>query len=235
VTRDAAVFVKAVRPASHTAAVAEALRAFGSDRAARVRHVDADRGELVLELIEPGATLAASADEHGALRVAAGLFARGWPEPPATTALASFPDFAQALLNGDSPRARAAGLLRELLDDGAPPAVLHGDLHYGNILSSNRAGYLLIDPKGVIGDPAFDIGYLVSRPAPSPLDHLPLARAIDRRLSVLPDALRLDRRRVAAYSYIAAALSEAWAIEDDDAHAAGMFAEVRRILETRPT
>ena len=94
--------------------------------------------------------------------------------------------------------------------------LLHGDLHYGNILSSDRAGYLLIDPKGVIGEPAFDIGYLVSRPMPSARDHLPLSRAIARRLGVLPEALDLDRRRVAAYAYVAAALSLAWAIEDND-------------------
>src|SRR5206468_1252490 len=113
-----------------------------------------------------------------------------------TTALAPFDDFARALLNGGAEYARACGILSELLDDDVAPAVLHGDLHYGNIVSSRRAGYLLVDPKGVIGDPAFDVGYLVSRPAPSAVDALPLARAIERRLSFLPDALGLDRRRV---------------------------------------
>jgi streptomycin 6-kinase len=56
----------------------------------------------------------------------------------------------------------------------------------------------------------------VSRPGPAARDHLPLSRAIDRRLGFLPDALHLDPRRVAAYAYVAAALSLAWAIEDGD-------------------
>jgi streptomycin 6-kinase len=227
------VFVKTVRPAAHAAAEAEALRAFGSDRAARVIDVCSERGELALELIEPGSTLAAIADEDAALHVVADLFASEWPRPPLTTALAPFDEFACALLNGGAECARACRVLSELLDDGAEPAILHGDLHYGNILSSRRAGYLLIDPKGVIGDPAFDIGYLVSRPAPSAADALSVARAIERRLSFLPDALGLDPRRVAAYAYVAAAMSMAWSIEDNDVSATHAFADVMRMLKHR--
>jgi streptomycin 6-kinase len=85
----------------------------------------------------------------------------------------------------------------------------------------------------VIGAPAFDIGYLVSRPAPSARDALPLPRAIDRRLGFLPDALGLDSQRVAAYAYVAAALSMAWAIEDCDA-SRDAFEAAMQLLERRP-
>jgi streptomycin 6-kinase len=108
--------------------------------------------------------------------------------------------------------------------------LLHGDLHYDNVLSSSRAGYLLIDPKGVSGDPAFDVGYLVSRPAPTARDSLPLAEAIGRRLSFLPDALGVDRRRTRAFAYVAAALSAAWAREDEDP-GEKLYVEAMQILE----
>lgn len=34
--------------------------------------------------------------------------------------------------------------------------MLHGDLHFGNILSSRREPWLVIDPKGWLGTAAFD-------------------------------------------------------------------------------
>ena len=35
--------------------------------------------------------------------------------------------------------------------------LLHGDLHHDNILLNSTGGYTIIDPKGVIGDPVFDV------------------------------------------------------------------------------
>jgi streptomycin 6-kinase len=35
--------------------------------------------------------------------------------------------------------------------------LLHGDFHHDNILLGGDGGYIIIDPKGVIGDPVFDV------------------------------------------------------------------------------
>ena len=219
-------FLKRARGGRELSREAEALLAFGVQRAVAVREVRVQTMTLVLERVNPGETLASIATEDEAVRVVADLFKTGWPPVPQPSIADPLETFARALDSssrvrslraGDQPMFhRAADLLRELLQDELPPVLLHGDLHYANILSSDRAGYLLIDPKGVIGEPAFDIGYLVSRPMPSARDHLPLSRAIARRLAFLPDALSLDGDRVTAYAYVAAALSLAWAIEDND-------------------
>src|SRR5262249_54054601 len=155
-----------------------------------VEVLDVRSGELVLERVEPGVPLASLATEDEAMEVVVRLFADdGWPPASADSVLEPLPVFARALDAANPALARAAGLLREVVGEaetaGDPErVVLHGDLHYGNVLWSGRArgGFLLIDPKGAIGDPAFDIGYLVSRPMPTARDRLPLARAIDRRL-----------------------------------------------------
>lgn len=39
--------------------------------------------------------------------------------------------------------------------------LLHGDLHHGNIILNHNGGYTIIDPKGVIGDPIFDISRFI--------------------------------------------------------------------------
>lgn len=35
--------------------------------------------------------------------------------------------------------------------------LLHGDFHHDNILQNRNGSYTIIDPKGVIGDPVFDL------------------------------------------------------------------------------
>jgi streptomycin 6-kinase len=50
---------------------------------------------------------------------------------------------------------RARDTIRHLVADGTS-TMLHGDLHYGNILRSHRAPWLTIDPKGWFGTAAFD-------------------------------------------------------------------------------
>src|SRR5262245_40439924 len=184
-------FVKSTRAAQRAA---DALRAFGAHRAVEV--LDVRSGELVLERLTPGAPLSDVATEDQAMRVVAALLGDGgWPAAAAAEPLA---DFARSL-DARHPRfSRAAALLRALLADTVDAVLLHADLHYGNVLSSARArhGFLLVDPKGAAGEPAFDIGYLVSRPMPAARDSGPLARLFDRRLTFLPEALGLDRRRV---------------------------------------
>jgi streptomycin 6-kinase len=81
------------------------------------------------------------------------------------------------------------------------PRSIHGDLHFNAILASDRRPWLAIDPRGTIGDPAFDAGMVVADPS----DRITLAprpmRALAQRLTFLPDLLGLSRERVAGYGF----------------------------------
>lgn len=237
-----AVVVKTSADRERIAAEAEALRAFGVRRAVAVRDIWLEGGAILLERVEPGRPLASEATEEEATAVVAGLLGETWPPvPPASRAepVAAFVTALDRVVAAHSSVSgsldhrllqRASAMLAELVSDAVGPVLLHGDLHYGNILTSERAGHLLIDPKGMIGEPAFDIGYLVSRPQPAARDARPLKESIGRRLEILPDATGLDRRRVAAYAFVAAALSAVWALEDGEP--AGEYGEAMRLLET---
>ncbi len=70
---------------------------------------------------------------------------------------------AEARLAAD-PRRLDAGLareglqlFRELARTGPTEALLFTDLHAGNVLSSGRRQWLLIDPKPYVGDPHYDV------------------------------------------------------------------------------
>ena len=58
----------------------------------------------------------------------------------------------------------AEALLAWLVPSQTGPVLLHGDLHHGNVLSARRRPWLAIDPKGVVGERAFDAGALLYNP-----------------------------------------------------------------------
>ena len=108
----------------------------------------------------------------------------------------------------------AATIADRLLDAPHAVAPLHGDLHHDNILHGAR-GWLAIDPKGVLGDPAFDAANMFYNPLdrddlcldPERIAHM--AEIFAKTLGQTPAAL-LDH----AIAY--GCLSAAWHHEDDN-------------------
>lgn len=60
--------------------------------------------------------------------------------------------------------AKASVAANELLAQAAEPIVLHGDIHHRNILYDDMRGWVAIDPKGLLGDPAFDYANIFCNP-----------------------------------------------------------------------
>ncbi len=101
----------------------------------------------------------------------------------------------------------------ELLASQAEPVLLHGDLHHFNILAARRQPWLAIDPKGVVGEPAYDVGALLHNPvglleAPRP------GGILERRVEILTKELGLDRARVRGWALAQAVLAAYWGLED---------------------
>lgn len=102
---------------------------------------------------------------------------------------------------------------------------LHGDIHHANILSSSR-GWLAIDPKGLIGEPAFDAANLFCNPLDGDLRFradraLSMAAILSRALGCAPEHL-LD------HAFAFSALSASWHVEDGNADEAGRSLAVGR-------
>ena len=89
---------------------------------------------------------------------------------------------------------------------------LHGDLHHENIMQGSR-GWLAIDPKGVLGDPAFDAANLFYNPLGK--DALCCDPERIRYMSELfARALDQPRRRILDHAFAYGCLSAAWHAED---------------------
>ena len=113
---------------------------------------------------------------------------------------------------------RAATLARRLLAEQREVRVLHGDLHHGNVLHFGDRGWLAIDPKGLVGDRAFDFCNLLCNPS-----HEVALRPgrLEQQFRVVTDAASLDAKRLADWLVAWCALSSTWfAIDGADALAA---------------
>ncbi len=104
--------------------------------------------------------------------------------------------------------ARASGIALKLFDKPMPDVPLHGDLHHDNILSSDR-GWLAIDPKGLIGDPHYEVANAFRNPAGA----TKLA-ADPRRINAMADVfsarLGLNRKRILGFAAAQSGLSACW-------------------------
>jgi streptomycin 6-kinase len=205
---------------------ADALAEWGGRGAVRLLARDAGRRALLVERCLPGTQLWGVADEEQANRSAAGVLRALWRPPtegPGFRTLAGEARRWAAELpvrwqrhGGPVDRAvidGAVGWIDELLAsaDREGDTLLHQDLHGGNVLRAERAAFLAIDPKPLVGERAFDLASLVRdrRPALASEPH-PVAR-LRRRLDQLAAELDLDRERMRRWAVIHAL---AWGMED---------------------
>jgi streptomycin 6-kinase len=219
------VVLKATVPHSGLDNEIEALRCFDGRGAVVLLNADPVRGCVLLERLEPGSSLVELDDER-AISIAAELIREIRRPAPEGSQLPSVEAWTSALGRSSDPSgggagplpgllvARAERMLAELLASSPDPAVLHADLHHRNILAAERRPWLAIDPKGVIGDPAYEAGALLRNPLPEFLAASRPDRMISRRLDQLAEELGLDRSRLLDWGFVQAVLAARWSLED---------------------
>lgn len=114
--------------------------------------------------------------------------------------------------------ARSAAIASELLPAQRKILPLHADCHHDNVLDFEARGWLAIDPKGVIGDRAFEYTILFCDPDlgdPEPPVAI-LPGRFERRLEVVLAKSGLERRRLLRWIVAWCGLSACWFMGDDD-------------------
>lgn len=159
-----------------------------------------------------------------ACEVVAGLYARlHVPAPPQLRPLTSYVDRWNAGLEamaGDAPMPRrlveqAIGLARAFLTEEAGAGrLLHGDLHYGNVLAGDREPWLAIDPKPVSGDPHYEVGPLLWNRWDEVVAAGGVRDTVRRRFHTVVDAAGLDEHRARDWVVVRAMHDASWSVED---------------------
>jgi streptomycin 6-kinase len=206
-------------PGSDVDDEATALQAWAGDGA--VRPLEVDLGERAMRLERLAADrsltdlpLSAAAEIAGRLiRTLAVPAPAGLPRL-VDVALAATEEMViqQRRLGNPVPAAiltRAVDIASDLsLDAGS--TLVHGDLHYGNILAGARQPWLAIDPKPFTGHPERSIAELLW----TRLDEAADDAAIHTLLAMIVAAARLDPERAQAWAVVRATSYWLWGLEN---------------------
>jgi streptomycin 6-kinase len=198
-----------------------ALRAWAGDGTVRLLRADPRRFALLLERAEPGHDLG-RVDVREACEVVAALYPRlHRPAIPQLTRLsthaARWTASLAELSRGDLvPRRfadQASSLARGFADDPATDgALLHTDLHYANVLAGSREPWLVIDPKPVSGDPAYEVAPMLWNRWDEVIASGDPRTAILDRMFALVDGAGLDEDRVRAWVTVRMMVNAQWAL-----------------------
>jgi len=222
--REAEVVLKLGVPDRELTSEVLSLGYFAGRGAVRLLDSDSEHGMLLLERLRPGAQLASLADDTRATHIAAGIMlALRRPAPP-ETGLIRLADWFRGLGKFRGQWGGGTGALdahlfeqaqtasRDFFAEDHVPTLIHGDLHHFNILSSER-GWLAIDPKGVIGPAACEVGPFLMNPW-AVVGVPPEAPKLMRdRVATLSEALSLEKERIRKWGLAHAVLSAVWSLE----------------------
>lgn len=192
---------------------------WNGDGAARV--LAEEDGVLLLERATGPRSLAAMARAGGdrddeatriLCRATRRLHGHRGPPPPD---LVSLDDWFAPLLQSNDPGviAQARTVVRDLLAAKRDVVVLHGDIHHENVLDAGPRGWIAIDPKGLVGDRAFDFVNILRDPDEEVA--LRPGRFV-RQVDVIAEAAELDRTRLLQWTLAFAGLSAVWILGDGD-------------------
>jgi streptomycin 6-kinase len=209
-------------------AEADALRLYEGDGAVRLLEHDPASGGLLLERLLPGTPLLDLPDRMQALDIACGLLRRLRRPAPTIHRFPRLRDLAASWATdfskiGQAPFAQAAEVARELAARHGEEVVVNRDTHLGNVISAGREPWLLIDPKPVVGDPAFDGAFLLLQNLDAPTPDL---------AGRLAQGLAVDAGRLRGWALLRAVNNISWATDIGDAdRAASSTALARRLAD----
>ena len=110
-------------------------------------------------------------------------------------------------------REQALSLGRDLVADPASVGrIIHGDLHYFNVLAADREPWLVIDPKPMSGDPHYEPAPMLWNRWDEMVDDV--RAGVRRRFHTLVDAAELDEDRARDWVVVRMVINAHWAVED---------------------
>ncbi len=210
-------------PNSEMRSEIEALRLYDGHGIAQMLYGNGDEGILLLERLRPGTMLSELEDDEAATAIAANVMRQLWQPAPAAHPFPTIANWARGLerlraeFDGGSgpfpPKLveQAEVLFAELIASMGEPVLLHGDLHHFNILTATREPWLAIDPKGIVGEPAYEVGALLRNPNQAIATN---PKILARRIDQLSAELAIDRARIIGWGLAQAVLSGWWDYED---------------------
>lgn len=177
---------------------------------------------MLLEAIKPGISLKSLFPEHDAqaIEIAVQVMKQLYAKPlPTSHNFRTMHDWLSLFDTLEIPHelkkqvSRARDIAKKLRATQQSEYLLHGDLHHENILHGPDSVWKTIDPKGIVGEPAYEVGAFMCNP--SELMQQPaVKKIISQRIDAFSTLLNIDRQRIIDACYVRIILSVCWTVQD---------------------
>ena len=206
----------------------DALQVYNGEGIEKLLEVDKKDAVILIERETPGISLSEIEDDEQATKIIASVMKQLWKPLRPKHKFITIAEWAQGISrfrqqhNGTSGPLpsylldKAEKLFQELISSSAPPILVHGDLHHDNILSSDRAGWLAIDPKGIAAEPAYETAAMLRNPYAKLQNNRDLEKILSRRIAILSEELNIDPLRIQQWGIAQTVLSAVWSAEEND-------------------
>lgn len=205
----------------------EALALYDGRRAVRLLDADRHLGAILMQRAMPGTMLWQLGDESEQTRIGAAVM-KALPVPvPEQHTLPHFSRWVERAFRltriewdpeERMPRDlldRTEAIFAQILQEADGEVVLHGDLHHENILWDDEHGWLVIDPKGVIGPHCLEVGRFIQNQLPENALFATIEKLVQDRIEIIAATLGMAQRTIAAAALVDCVLSHVWCFEEE--------------------
>lgn len=199
-----------------------ALQHWAGKGTVRLLRADPRRRTLLLERLHTEDLT--GVPDIGACEIAAGMYSRlhipALPQLRPVTSYLRVWNVGLAGLPADAPLpsrlvGQAVSLAKDFIADPASTGtMIHGDLHFENVLAADREPWLAIDPKPMSGDPHYEVAPLLWNRWEEMTASDNLRDAIRRRFHSVVEAAGFDEDRARDWVVVRALHSAFWTVDD---------------------
>ena len=200
----------------------KALEAFAGEGAVKLIKYDESLCAMLIERAVEGKTLSdvCGADYEKAVKIAVAVMKRLPRNPPDKTIFINLEKWTsglnKAVKMGFEPDkvAEAQKYFTELAEPFEKKILLHGDVHFDNILSARRESFLLIDPKGAVGEIGYEIAVFLNDLAGWTKHLANQKQILSAAVENFSQSFAVSSENLRKWAFAFAVLSGWWMLED---------------------
>jgi len=200
----------------------QALLAFEGRGFCRTYEADPANGVLLIERVKPGTPLRDEPSLEKRISVFCSLYENLHLPPAQADGYPTYGGWVGRITEYMSKRtdcpelyrhmAKAHEIYLSIAASHSRETLLHGDFHHDNILRKDGGQYVVIDPKGVLGDPVFDIPRFILNEFEEEITPA-LRPKINEVIRLVEAKLRLPADLIKQTLYVETAMGNCWCVE----------------------
>lgn len=218
------VVLKIGNPASgETSKEYHTLRHYEGRRFCRVYEADLANGAILEERVQPGTPLRHESSLDKRLSVFCSLYKDLHLTPGNTEIFPTYTEWVGRITEYMRKRhdceqlclymKKAEAICTSVSNSYSQRMLLHGDFHHDNILLGHDGEYVIIDPKGVIGDPVFDVPRFILNEFDDEIT-MELFDRINYIIGTLANNLHIPSYIIKQCLFVETAMGVCWSVED---------------------